>query len=708
MIHPSALLGTAAANPVVAVCIANGTAQTNDAVFIAAEKGQRDRATTTKNVTKVTTDVPSGGGTFVGFAMSTIRTNTPADKRQLSVGVAGAFTTHADPDDIRRLQPGDYLAMNAPSTARIADHDAAFRPPKYTVAGPDQHAVLRFLRQETASTMRVLITKARRFTDIVYPNRGFNPRPAWVHARLDYWPGRTTHGIHSMDILTRDTTANLAAPNGTQAQTQTTALNTQDIAMLYKKQMGWRVFMKLKDWTPAELSYGPGLLDKDGYRTGVFTMTSDALTARMGGNRVPFLLMVDNRNAVRLVTAESAVRGQPVLLAEQQQGRPYTLFRNTGRGAFAAGAAEYNQGGAARVAHGPLPAAVVARTEHENWTKESWDIREAYLDMCLGVIPAAGGPIPPIASLTGIWDSLTNAEDAAVAGANAWAAAHALPAGERYPSRAANMVVTPLYQAWDALIDRFEQTVSGSQLPIEILPFIQLLRDLFYVHTDGHGVQSWHLSVRPLQPKFATQITAGINTSPFEGLEDIIRGVDGDKGTFYPEIPPVGIPTGTSSIAWDNRPGLVDVGQEYRATVMPLDTTPPMAANLRVPSQHYRIWGLGGQWAQTDRNPNRMLKDIPASLGWRVDPGYYPSIRQAGATPACAGWVNEWAKMEYVEKPTRDAWRHADGAAIQRNYRSHAPLLRGDVSRPIADTAGDGWTATAAMGGGAPAAAGNL
>jgi hypothetical protein len=308
MFHASALLGTPAANPVVAVCYAETDVRVNDAVFAASNaKPQRGES---KYVSRVTNDPPKANGVdlFIGFSLSNV--NVRDGHRQVSVGVNGTFTTHADPTDLRRLKPGDYLNVGPPTPAQFLDHPATFHAPTYTVElDPTKYAPLRFLRRETVSTMRVQITKGHVQMPGVFTNKGKSkdeylalvdegdnfPMARWSSERETHVEGGLRGDFHDGFLPT-----------------------------WVASQHAWRVFMKMRSWTPAEMLPGPGFVDSEGKRTGVFTMTSPKI--HDGTNQlIPFVLMVDARNAVRLVDASSIASGRPMLLNSQLSGKPFQL-----------------------------------------------------------------------------------------------------------------------------------------------------------------------------------------------------------------------------------------------------------------------------------------------------------------------------------------------------------------------------------------------
>ena len=418
MMHPSALLGTPPAHPVVAVCIAKvGSVQTNDAMFVD-NASPRDRRGPAKDVSKVTTDV---SGTFLGFSMSNIGPDAPPHKRELSVGVAGAFTTHADPADIARMRPGDYLRMDTQSLARIADHAGSFYPPKYTVATGTQHGPLRFLRRETHSTMRVLIAKASRSTGPTYPNKGTKLHAATAFIETPTFTDKlNTYGETATDLA--------------------------DLPAIVTTQMAWRAYMKMRGW--GDLEYGPGFLDAEGMRTGVFTMTSKSLHAR-----VPFVLMVDTRNAVRLVSAESVQRGKPTLLAQQLQGKPYD-FSATG--------------------------------VRDKYTSESAKVLDQYYAMC--------------DALKDVWKAFITAEVIKNSDLDTdW------PATGTYTSWLDDAAYGTFRQAWMTAISTFEAATRPFLVPAETGTFIQTLKSYL---SPGKNV-----SVVSLQPKLTYNAT---DKNPFD------------------------------------------------------------------------------------------------------------------------------------------------------------------------------------------------
>ena len=248
--YPSAVLSPPAAHPVVVVCYTapGSNIRPCDPVF---RVGGRNKILTV-------TEVPpeNGSAAFVGFAMDPPM--GPATGKQVTVGVAGVFSTHADPTHLDKLLPGDYLSLQKPGNVHvtIADHLQSYTPPAYTVAWTG-HAPIRMLHRETASTMRVQITVGHCRVPGVFRNTGVSANGG-------------------VDVVTRQ--FNAAFGNG--------SFNTTTAC---------RAFVKMRGWTPNEMIVGPGFVDKDNKRTGVFTFISPKLTQLMG-REVPFLLCVGEPN----------------------------------------------------------------------------------------------------------------------------------------------------------------------------------------------------------------------------------------------------------------------------------------------------------------------------------------------------------------------------------------------------------------------------
>jgi hypothetical protein len=697
MPHPSAVLATPPANPVVVVCWAGEDVRPNDAVFLDRTKHKRGGP---RFVSKVSTAPPAVNGThtFVGYAMTSMDAGNP--NREITVGVAGAFTTHADPADIARLTPGDYLTMGPPSPERFLDHAESFHPPSYTLAVGSTYSPVRFLRQETASTMRVLIIKGRRPQTHAFSNKGRVRRPSWQHVTLSVLPPLDlVWGLNTFNDPVPATVAgnlfNAVNQFFGNDRTSVHRSSLDDLSTWQAVQHGWRVFMKMKDWGPNQLVHGPGLLDINGYQTGVFTMLSPAL--KMPGQAPePFLLMVDNQNAVRLVTAASVLAGVPKLMQRQQHGQPYVLTRVT----EAQNAADNYDFGGPKV-HGQLDAfqRMAWPAGRETFTQESVFIWDMYQQMCkdLGQIWQA------------IFENEMGENDGIVLGGNrtalqndaraTWAAQIRNGPGY-YAFSTATENMTAQLLAWKANIEEFEAKTSNHFLTDEMHTFLTALKDEWFVEqniTDG-GVT---------MPKITLTTAFGV-TNPIRPQYSF-SGADGEEWKIDPfglrdggvNIAVLGI--GEMSAAERYTPNVVNAGRAYPGVEQPIDRDYPLPAALVVPNLKYRIWGLCDCWSVRDLNPNNVLKDLPLPeyKNWSMNEHYVPDTPLV-AIPPCTRWVDKWAQVDPVLR-TQNIGGFANDTS-ERNYRNAAPKGVDPTAHPLGVTAsrgGVGWVATQAMGGAA-------
>jgi hypothetical protein len=646
MFHASALLGSPPANPVVAVCYAEEDIRVNDAVFITQTKPPRG---VSKYVSRVSNAAPEllGSETFLGFSMSNVN-GSKGGSEQLSVGVSGTFTTHADPAHIRRLQPGDYLKVGPPAPAQFLDHAETFHPPTYTTElDPVEYAPLRFVRQETASTMRVIITKGHLQVPGIFSNKGTSSE---LFERLD--PKGHTRPRLGPD---HDPVLNDASfPDGrffpAKASIGVTTLTPDSRKVWVTSQHVWRVFMKMRFWLRADMQPGPGFVDGEGKRTGVFTMTSEVLANRMG-RLVPFVLMVDAQNTVRLVDANSIASGRPLLLAEQLVGKAFTLSADTARdasGAFVHPRSNY-----------PDRKGNPMYTKERTWIMARWE--------------DDGKDLNRIA--VKFWDSLDKF----------------IPPGESETDGA-----------------RWNRTVPSADT---FRPSLQTLPDA----QGGPGSTPIVIFAKALQKKLGEMRKAYKNMLPppaekfLSAMETWIGGnmPNGNSwaGVTDPEnlhlvYTGISFSNALSRDVFDDGEGMDKATPELQQTLVgrqtttdyAINTSKPRQANLDCAPKFARVWGLGAAWTEDDPTPENVLRGIPLQddektlARWTVDPLYFAS-RHTHALPVCTQWVDRLALQEYAQLHTVLGSR-AD------NYRSG---VTDEIHPRLGESGKAGWTASAAM-----------
>lgn len=547
--------------------------------------------------------------------------------------------------------------------------------------------------------MRVLIIKGRRPQTHQFSNKGRVRNPTWQHVDLSVGPPNDlVFGLNTVNEPTAGLLGNFALQTLAAAGLGLNSLhqsNPNFLATWQSQQHGWRVFMKMKDWRENQLVHGPGLLDVNGYQTGVFTMLSPALKLP-GQEPEPFLLMVDNQNAVRLVTAKSVLAGVPILMDRQQHGRPYRLDRVV---EAANGDDNYDQGGPART---NAPGWIRARLWPQNrnmWTQESVFIQGEYRKMCTA-LQTCWTDIQTVEWGTNGY-AMSNAQGVARGVYEAALVQMVTPPDFTYEFTVDTAAIQTLVDRWVASIDVFEAAVQDHMLTQATRDFVLTLRNWFGQTAAGGNISLLMGDFRAPNPTVLSPIRLAYSDA-WDANPMVIRDATHGRDLSVIANATANWPL-SASTAEVYMPPLVALNWEYDQYESLIDITAPRASALVVPSLKYRIWGLCDCWGPRDLTPKDVLRDLPLpeSKHWSMNEHYVPATRP-GRIPACTEWVDSWAQVDPVLRTgPGGAWAQVDPG---RNYRGAPPT--GPVAHPLGVTranGGGGWVATQDMGGAADA-----